>query len=96
MQQWAVNIFYFIAILPNMFPVRLHPSSGAQETVVTARGIVVGDSCRFKFKFLTVYAFYYLHLIRINTIPVAVNTVACTPDDGCKRTQNMLSKTAVK
>jgi hypothetical protein len=41
-------------------------------------------------------SFYDFQLIGLNTIPVAVNTVACTPDDGCKLTRNMSSKTAVK
>jgi hypothetical protein len=52
-------------------------------------------SWRFKVIFLS-FTFYDFHLIDINTIPVAVDTVSCTPDDGCKHTQNMLSKTAVK
>jgi hypothetical protein len=47
----------------------------------------------YSFYSFTLYDFY---LIGINTIPVAVDTVACTPDDGCKRTRNMLSKTEVK
>jgi hypothetical protein len=35
-------------------------------------------------------------LILQDTLPVAVNTIACTPDDGCKRTRNILSKIALK
>jgi hypothetical protein len=46
--------------------------------------------------FFNSFTFYNFHLIGINTTPVAVNTVACSPDDGCKRTRNMLSKIAVK
>jgi hypothetical protein len=42
------------------------------------------------------FAFYDYYVIGINTIPTVVNTVACTPDDGCKLTRNMLSKIAVK
>jgi hypothetical protein len=45
------------------------------------------------FYIFTCYDFY---LIGINRIPVAVNTVSCTPDDGCKHTRNMLSDIAVK
>jgi hypothetical protein len=39
---------------------------------------------------------YDFHLIGINTITGAVNTVSCTPDGGCKRTRNMLNNIAVK
>jgi hypothetical protein len=48
--------------------------------------------------FYSFYSFIYneFHLIGINTIPVAVNTVSCTPDDGWKRTRKMLSNTAEK
>jgi hypothetical protein len=42
------------------------------------------------------FTFNDFYLISINTIPVAVNTVACTPDDGCKHARNMLSKIAEK
>jgi hypothetical protein len=34
-------MFYFTAISLNMFRVSLHPSSGVQETVVAATGIVI-------------------------------------------------------
>jgi hypothetical protein len=48
--------------------------------------------------FYSFYSFTFndFYLIGIDTTPVAVNTVACTPDDGCKHIQNMLSKTAKK
>jgi hypothetical protein len=50
----------------------------------------------FKVIFFKSFTFYDSHLIGINTTPVAVNTVSCTPVAGCKRNRNMLSKIAVK
>jgi hypothetical protein len=35
------SIFYFTAVSLNMFRASLHPSSGVQETVVTATGMVI-------------------------------------------------------
>ena len=94
MQQYAG--IYLLQIYTTYFGCPSHPSSGVHKTVATACG--TGHS-------ISATTFLQRGLIRprwrkvveLLLWPVlqAVDTVLCTPDDGCLDTRNMQSKFAV-